>query len=62
LLIGLGLREFSMAATAIPVAKQVVRGLRAEDARRVAGRSLRATTPAEVEKTLVDYLAPEQKR
>jgi phosphoenolpyruvate-protein phosphotransferase (PTS system enzyme I) len=62
LLIGLGLTEFSMAATAIPVAKQVLRGLRAEDARRVAGRSLKAATPAEVEKALMDYLAPQHKR
>ncbi|MGH7448153.1 MAG: phosphoenolpyruvate--protein phosphotransferase, partial [Longimicrobiales bacterium] len=49
LLVGLGLTEFSMAASAIPVAKQAVRGLRAADARRVASRSLLATTPSEVE-------------
>ena len=58
LLVGLGLTEFSMAATAIPVAKQVLRGLRVADARRIAGQSLRARTPAEVEKALTDFLAP----
>ena len=33
LLVGLGLREFSMAPTAMPLAKQVLRSLRAADAR-----------------------------
>ena len=50
LLVGLGLREFSMAPTAIPLAKQVLRSLRVAEARRVAaGRALRARTTAEVE-------------
>jgi phosphoenolpyruvate-protein phosphotransferase (PTS system enzyme I) len=62
LLVGLGLTEFSMAATAIAVAKQVLRGLRAADARRVAGRALRASTPAEVDKVLTDFLAPQERR
>lgn len=62
LLIGLGLTEFSMAPTAIAVAKQIVRGMRASDARRVAQRSLQASTPAEVEKTLADFLAPQHRR
>jgi phosphoenolpyruvate-protein phosphotransferase (PTS system enzyme I) len=61
LLIGLGLTEFSMASTAIAVAKQVVRGLRVADARRVARRSLQASTPTEVEKALADFLAPQHK-
>jgi phosphotransferase system enzyme I (PtsI) len=61
LLVGLGLTEFSMAATAIPVAKQVLRGLRAADARAIANRSLRAKTPADVEKALTDFLAPQEK-
>ena len=52
LLVGLGLTEFSMAPTAIPLAKQVLRGLRAQDARRIARRSLRARTSADVEKSL----------
>jgi phosphotransferase system enzyme I (PtsI) len=58
LLIGLGLTEFSVAASAITVAKQVVCGVRASDARRIANRALRASTPADVEKVLADFLAP----
>ena len=42
LLVGLGLREFSMAPSALPLAKQVLRGLRAADARQAARRALRA--------------------
>jgi phosphoenolpyruvate-protein phosphotransferase (PTS system enzyme I) len=52
LLVGLGLREFSMAPTAIPLAKRVLRGLRASDARVAARHALRARTAIEVEKTL----------
>ena len=41
LLVGLGLTEFSMAPTAIAVAKQLLRGVSAAEARRVAGRALK---------------------
>ena len=58
LLVGLGLTEFSMAASAIGVAKQVLRGVRASDARNIAGQALRAKTPADVERALTDFLAP----
>jgi phosphoenolpyruvate-protein phosphotransferase (PTS system enzyme I) len=58
LLVGLGLTEFSMAPTAIPLAKQALRGLHAKDAAAVAGRALRGRTAAEVEKLLVDFVAP----
>ena len=58
LLVGLGLTEFSMAASAIAGAKQVLRGLRVTDARRIASRALLARTPADVEKALTDFLAP----
>jgi phosphotransferase system enzyme I (PtsI) len=58
LLVGLGLTEFSMAPTAVPLAKQVLRALRASAAREAAGRALRARTVAEVEKALVDSLKP----
>jgi phosphotransferase system enzyme I (PtsI) len=61
LLVGLGLTEFSMAPTAIPLAKQVLRELNAADAKRVAGRALRAATAADVEKELVAFLAPKAK-
>jgi len=57
LLAGLGLREFSMTPAAIPIAKQVVRGLRLSDTTRLASRALRAATAAEVEKVLADSLA-----
>ena len=62
LLVGLGLTEFSMAATAIAVAKQVLRGVRVADARTIAGRSLRARSTPEVEKALSDFLAPQSER
>ena len=58
LLIGLGLTEFSMSPAAIGVAKQVLRGVSAAQARRMAGRALLASTPAEVEQALAEFLAP----
>jgi phosphotransferase system enzyme I (PtsI) len=58
LLVGLGLREFSMAPATIPLAKQVLRGLRAADARLAAARALRAKTTAEVERSLMEVLEP----
>ena len=58
LLVGIGLREFSMAPTAIGLAKQVLRAVRTDDARAVAGRCLRAQTSADVEKVLNDFLIP----
>ena len=57
LLVGLGLREFSMAPSAIPLAKQALRGLHAAEAARVAARALRARTAAEVEQLLVEFVA-----
>ena len=62
LLVGLGLTEFSMAPTAIPLAKQALRGLRAHDAVGVAASALRAHTAGEVEKLLVDFLSARQHR
>jgi phosphoenolpyruvate-protein phosphotransferase (PTS system enzyme I) len=58
LLVGLGLREFSMTPAAVPLAKQVLRSLRAADARVAAGRALKARTAADVERTLIELLAP----
>jgi phosphotransferase system enzyme I (PtsI) len=58
LLVGLGLREFSMAPTAIPLAKQVLRNLRVENARAIARRSLRAHTAADVENVLTEFARP----
>ena len=59
LLVGLGLREFSMAPTAIPLAKQVLRELSAADMARVAARALRAPTAAAIERELTEVLAPQ---
>jgi phosphotransferase system enzyme I (PtsI) len=57
-LLGLGLRELSMASTAIPLAKRVIRGLRVSDARVAARRALSARTAAEVERGLNDLGEP----
>jgi phosphoenolpyruvate-protein phosphotransferase (PTS system enzyme I) len=61
LLIGLGLTEFSMAPTAIPLAKQALRGLHAEDAVKVAARAIRARTAVEVEQLLVDFVSSSER-
>ena len=56
LLIGLGLREFSMSPSAIPVAKQVIAHVRAADMERVARQILRMATVAEIERHLLTSL------
>jgi phosphotransferase system enzyme I (PtsI) len=58
ILLGLGLRELSMAPTAIPLAKRVIRGLRVSDARVAARRALSARTAAEIERGLHDLGEP----
>jgi phosphotransferase system enzyme I (PtsI) len=58
LLVGLGLREFSMTPTAIPLTKRVLRGLKASDAKLAASRALRARTKDEVEQCLMELLTP----
>jgi phosphotransferase system enzyme I (PtsI) len=62
LLAGLGLREFSMTPASIPVAKQVVRGLRISDTTRLASRALKAATSAEVEQVLAESLSAVKSR
>jgi phosphoenolpyruvate-protein phosphotransferase (PTS system enzyme I) len=57
LLIGLGLTEFSMTPTAIPLVRQVVGDLHVDDARRLARHALSLATAAEVEQYLFDALA-----
>ena len=57
LLVGLGLREFSMAPSAIPLAKQALRELRASEAARVAAKALKGATAEEVARELTDFLA-----
>jgi phosphotransferase system enzyme I (PtsI) len=61
LLIGLGLTEFSMAPTAIPLAKHALRGLHAEDAVKVAARAMRARTAGEVEQLLVEFVSSSER-
>lgn len=57
LLVGLGLREFSMTTAAIPAARQVVRGMRVPETARLASRALKAATVKDVEKVLAESLA-----
>jgi phosphoenolpyruvate-protein phosphotransferase (PTS system enzyme I) len=61
LLVGLGLTEFSMAPTAIPLAKQALRGLSASEATSVAARAMRARTATEVETLLGEFLSARTK-
>ncbi len=56
LLIGLGLTEFSMAPSAIQVARGVVMRLRAGDLARVAARVLRMSSGSEIEAYLREHL------
>jgi phosphotransferase system enzyme I (PtsI) len=58
LLIGLGIREFSMRPAAIPQAKRVIRSVRADEARAVALRAVGCATAREVERLLDGFLAP----
>lgn len=52
LLVGFGITEFSMAPTAIPLAKRVLRELRSADAVAAARKVLRARTTADVQQAL----------
>jgi len=54
LLIGMGLRQFSMTPAAIPVAHQLVRDLDAGNLKRVAGRALRLSSAPEIEQYLTE--------
>jgi phosphotransferase system enzyme I (PtsI) len=57
LLIGLGLTEFSMTPAAIPMAREAVKDIRADQARALASHVLRLGTAEEIEKFLFDALA-----
>jgi phosphotransferase system enzyme I (PtsI) len=52
LLVGMGLTDFSMSPAALPLARQVIGGLRLADARRLVARVMRLTTGAEIERYL----------
>jgi phosphotransferase system enzyme I (PtsI) len=57
LLVGLGLTDFSMTPAAIPVARQVIRDIRAEQMRLLASHALMLATAEEIEKYLFEALA-----
>lgn len=52
LLVGLGLREFSMTPAAIPLARRLLQEMRSDDLRAIARRVLRMSTVAEIEAEL----------
>jgi phosphotransferase system enzyme I (PtsI) len=54
LLVGLGLREFSMTPAAIPTAKQVLAEVRSDDLRALARRILKLATVEEIERELLE--------
>jgi phosphoenolpyruvate-protein phosphotransferase (PTS system enzyme I) len=57
LLVGLGLTEFSMTPAALPMAREAVRDLRADQARRLASHALTLATTEEIERYLYEALA-----
>ncbi|MFT9435618.1 phosphoenolpyruvate--protein phosphotransferase [Acetobacter syzygii] len=57
LLVGLGLRSFSMTASAVPRVKKAVRALSFEDCRRLAHRVMEASDVAEVTSLIDDFAA-----
>jgi phosphoenolpyruvate-protein phosphotransferase (PTS system enzyme I) len=57
LLIGMGLVQFSMTPSAIPVARQVIRELDSRELRSVAARALKLDTAPEIEQLLADAIA-----
>jgi phosphoenolpyruvate-protein phosphotransferase len=59
LLIGLGLRAFSMNASAIPRVKQAIRGLRADDCARFAHRVMERGDPDEIRAMIDGFARPE---
>jgi len=52
ILLGLGVKELSMASGAIPKAKQIIRGLTLKDAQAVAGQALQLETAEAVRKLM----------
>jgi phosphotransferase system enzyme I (PtsI) len=56
LLVGLGLTEFSMTPAALPIARQVIRDLRTDQARALARQALMLATAEEIERLLYDAL------
>lgn len=57
LLVGMGLKEFSVHPAALPVVRRLVRALAFRDARRIAHRALALATAKEVEEYLLEQLS-----
>ena len=57
LLVGLGLTDFSMTPAAIPMARQAIRDVRADQARALASHALTLATAEEIERYLFEALA-----
>jgi phosphoenolpyruvate-protein kinase (PTS system EI component) len=57
LLVGLGLNDFSMTPAAIPMAREAIGRIRADEARLLAGHVLTLATAEEIEKYLFEALA-----
>jgi phosphotransferase system enzyme I (PtsI) len=57
LLIGMGLRQFSMTPAAIPISQQVIQELDSRELHRIATRALRLTSAIEIEQYLTETLA-----
>jgi phosphotransferase system enzyme I (PtsI) len=62
LLIGLGLKDFSMTPAAIPIARRAISELRMDEARRLASHALRLGTAEEIEQYLFNSLAAHSER
>jgi phosphotransferase system enzyme I (PtsI) len=58
LLLGLGLREFSLTPGYIPRVRRLLRGLTLRDARRIASECLRLSTSEAIERVLRDRITP----
>jgi phosphotransferase system enzyme I (PtsI) len=58
-LVGLGLRDFSMSPAAIPVARRVILRLDSAEAGRLAARVMRLATVSEIEQCLSRALGGE---
>ncbi|HPW56031.1 MAG: phosphoenolpyruvate--protein phosphotransferase [Thermoanaerobaculaceae bacterium] len=56
-LVGMGLREFSLHPAALPVVRRLVRALSFREARRIANRALELATAKEVEEYLLEQLS-----
>ena len=57
LLLGMGLDEFSMSASAIPRIKKLIRNVNYADAKLLAKRALQQPTSAQIEQLISDFLA-----